>query len=622
MVVQHHATDPTYTTEYEYDDLDQLIRVTRNEDSALTIHYEYDSAGRLIRTYTGNVESTPGARAGEDDDGIAVTDTAYEYDLQGRLWKVKLYAYEDQPVTPEVTTYTYDDAGYLHTITQANGVVFDYTFDSLGRLDLLVHIDSADSHVIASFDYAYDSAGRCESVLEQFDTNDSAGFELVQSFAWAYDDLDRLTAETFDLGDDGPTVSAGDYVTKYKFDLNGNRVAKLTDHDYSGDVESMNADETIAYAYDDNGRLLTEAKDDLSQANADRYTVYHYGTNNERTEQTGKTVCQGLAPGTELEDVENEYDLAGRLAIVTIDRPGENDDETVTFAYDDDGNRVGQAVEDAEGTATTTYLIDDNNFTGYSQTLEQTDRNASSQVVKKTTYVVGADVTGQYVTADETTTGAIFLQDGHGSTRGLYATASATGALLNAALVTAGGSTWTKTLTYDAYGNAVGFDPASAKTELLYNGESFNSRTGQQYLRARWYDPASGRFGTLDPWAGDVTSPISPHKYLYASTSPVMNADPSGWASLLEKAIDIHHIVAKGAMKAGAVVARNVLLIFTIAVNSAANLVPLARGFHQHLHTIRYCNWVADLLSNAQSAEEVYEILAMIKETLRSGGPF
>jgi len=480
LVVQHHATDPTYTTEYEYDDLDQLIRVTRNEDSALTIHYEYDSAGRLIRTYTGNVESTPGARAGEDDDGIAVTDTAYEYDLQGRLWKVKLYAYEDQPVTPEVTTYTYDE----------------------------------------------------------------------------------------------------------------------------------------------NGRLLTEAKDDLSQANADRYTVYHYGTNNERTEQTGKTVYQGLAPGTELEDVENEYDLAGRLAIVTIDRPGQNDDETVTFAYDDDGNRVGQAVEDAEGTATTTYLIDENNLTGYSQTLEQTDRNASSQVVKKTTYVVGADVTGQYVTADETTTGAIFLQDGHGSTRGLYATASATGALLDAALVTAGGSTWTKTLTYDAYGNALGFDPATARTEMLYNGESFSARTGQQYLRARWYDPSSGRFGTLDPWAGDVTSPISPHKYLYASTSPVMNADPSGWASLLEKAIDIHHIVAKGAMKAGAVVARNVLLIFTIAVNSAANLVPLARGFHQHLHTIRYCNWVADLLSNAQSAEEVYEILAMIKETLRSGGPF
>ncbi len=50
------------------------------------------------------------------------------------------------------------------------------------------------------------------------DRNDGlAGFELVQSFAWGYADLDRLTDETFDLGNDGSTT--GDYMTMYSFDL-------------------------------------------------------------------------------------------------------------------------------------------------------------------------------------------------------------------------------------------------------------------------------------------------------------------------------------------------------------------------------------------------------------------
>ena len=372
-------------------------------------------------------------------------------------------------------------------------------------------------------------------MLEQFDTNDSAGFELEQSFAWAYDDLDRLTAETFDLGDDGS--STGDYVAVYEFDLNGNRLAKETDHDYSGAVGNMSADETIAYTYDENGRLLTETKD-AAGTTGDRHTVYAYGTNYERTEQTGKTVYQGLTAGTEQdkrEVVANEYDLAGRLAGVEIDRTGGGGGVTVTtFEYDDGGNRVRQVgvAASPSGDVTTTYLIDDNNLTGYSQTLEQTDRDYSDEVVKKTTYVIGPDVIGQYVTEDSTTTGAIYLQDAHGSTRGLYATTS--GALLDAAKIASGGSTWTKTLTYDAYGNALGFDAASAGTELLYNGESFNSRTGQQYLRARWYSPAAGRFGQLDPWAGSIYLPLSLNPYNYCHASPVFHIDPTGRVTIRE----------------------------------------------------------------------------------------
>ncbi len=87
-------------------------------------------------------------------------------------------------------------------------------------------------------------------------------------------------------------------MTVYEFDLNGNRLAKDTDHDYSGPVSGMTDDETIAYTYDDNGRLLTETKDAAGTAD-DRHTVYQYGPSDELTEQTGKTLYQGLTAGTE-----------------------------------------------------------------------------------------------------------------------------------------------------------------------------------------------------------------------------------------------------------------------------------------------------------------------------------
>jgi RHS repeat-associated protein len=81
---------------------------------------------------------------------------------------------------------------------------------------------------------------------------------------------------------------------------------------------------------------------------------------------------------------------------------------------------------------------------------------------------------------------------------------------------------------FDAYGNAIGFDPSVALTEFLYSGEQFDSKIGQQYLRARYYDPATGRFNRLDPFFGNLNDPQSFHKYLYVHADPVNGIDPTG----------------------------------------------------------------------------------------------
>jgi len=63
---------------------------------------------------------------------------------------------------------------------------------------------------------------------------------------------------------------------------------------------------------------------------------------------------------------------------------------------------------------------------------------------------------------------------------------------------------------------------------MLYRGEQYDSNLGLYYLRARYYNPATGRFMSRDPNAGLITIPITLHKYIYAGDNPISWKDPSG----------------------------------------------------------------------------------------------
>ena len=78
--------------------------------------------------------------------------------------------------------------------------------------------------------------------------------------------------------------------------------------------------------------------------------------------------------------------------------------------------------------------------------------------------------------------------------------------------------------TYDVYGEPTA--PGSLGNEFDFAGQQTDPSTGLQYLRARYYDPASGTFMSRDPLA------IMPHwlqsSHAYATSSPVGRVDPSG----------------------------------------------------------------------------------------------
>jgi hypothetical protein len=61
---------------------------------------------------------------------------------------------------PESTTYFYDLLGRPDYTIMPNGVVEDYTFDAMDRLDLMAHKKVSDNSVLASFDYSYRADGK------------------------------------------------------------------------------------------------------------------------------------------------------------------------------------------------------------------------------------------------------------------------------------------------------------------------------------------------------------------------------------------------------------------------------------------------------------------------------
>jgi RHS repeat-associated protein len=66
------------------------------------------------------------------------------------------------------------------------------------------------------------------------------------------------------------------------------------------------------------------------------------------------------------------------------------------------------------------------------------------------------------------------------------------------------------------------------------SGEQYDQDLTLYYLRARYYNPDTGRFLSRDPEAGKPIYPKTLHKYLYASGDPVNRIDPMGREAMVE----------------------------------------------------------------------------------------
>ena len=90
---------------------------------------------------------------------------------------------------------------------------------------------------------------------------------------------------------------------------------------------------------------------------------------------------------------------------------------------------------------------------------------------------------------------------------------------------TTSGTTVSAPISDDASGQVRG---GATLPRFGYTGELQDAATGQVYLRARWYNAASGRFGSRDDYAGEIEQPQSLHRFAYVHNDPVNATDPTG----------------------------------------------------------------------------------------------
>jgi len=417
--------------------------------------------------------------------------TTYGYDNRDRL---------TSKATPQGTlSYSYDVAGNLLSTrsSNTNGVSVSYSYDALNRLSTAADGGKDTRPATGSTSYSYDEVGNLSGYLYP---------NGVQS-SYVYNTLNRLTSMSVNKGASvlasyGYTLgAAGNRLSVTE--QSGRRVNYSYDDLYRLTNETITADAvttnngSIGYSYDAVGNRLSRSSSIAAVPSTthafdanDRLTTDSYDSNGNTISSAGNSYS---------------FDFENRLTSLNNGQ--------VSIVYDGDGNRVSKSV----GGVTTRYLVDNLNHTGYAQVVEeQAVVGGQSSVVRAYTY--GNDLISQQQLISGGWTASFFGYDGHGSVRMLT---DASGAV-------------TDTYIYDAFGILI-HQTGTTANDYLYAGEQRDAHLGLDYLRARYMNPATGRFWSMDGFEGFDFDPLSLHKYTYAAADPVNKLDPTGQATVAEQ---------------------------------------------------------------------------------------
>jgi len=489
-----------HTQTYTYDDVGNLtLQTDRNgrerefvydELDRLTQERWLDGAGDPIHTILLEYDAM-GAITDASDDASAIH---YTYDALGRQTAADNLGTPDAPQV--VLAFAYDPVGNLLSQTDTiDGTLTGTelrTYDALDRLTRVTQhgTDATDARV----DFTYNAISQI-AAIDRY--TDLAAADTPIHTALTYDDAARLTDIAHSL-DAAPLASYA-----YTLDDNG-RITEVVD-----------ADGTTAYTYDDAGQLL--AATHSAQANesfaydpagnrtgggyatgpdnrltADGLFTYEYDNEGNRTQRTD------LATG---DVTEYHWDYRNRLTSVETRDDGGALLASVDYTYDALDRRIAKAADpDGAGPAfeTATQFV----CHGPDVLLQFDD---AGDLDHRTLH---GPLTDQ-VLADDT--GALLwpLTDHQGTVRDL---ADATGAIADHRV-------------YTSFGAITSHTEPTVAHPYAYTGREADAETGLLYYRARYYDPATGKFISEDPIAFDGGDT---NLYRYVANSTPNAADPLG----------------------------------------------------------------------------------------------
>ncbi|MBB4807592.1 RHS repeat-associated protein [Chryseobacterium defluvii] len=503
------------TTSSNYDGASRLLSVTDANNK--TTSYEYDLNDNVTKVTDANGEIVQHTY---DANNNHMTIKNPKNETQTNTYNFDNDLPGSESFGNHTKTYIYNDDGSLATFTRGNGM-FTYTYDmNTGRL-----LNDGQTQ------YTYDSRGNIKTI-----TNTNGTLTLN------YDNNDRLTSYSdyygqtvsygYDNNNNVKTITyPGNKIVSYVYDAN-NRCTSVTDwnaktttytyltDDRISQITLPNGTKTI-YSYDIAGRPsgISNKKNNNAVISEYTFTLDNAGNHLAETISEPSIIAglQNIIPGTEsygnyphnristqggtgfthntagaITNKGNNnftYDLNDNLLSV-------NGNINAQFKYDGSGNRR----EKASAGITTRYVL---NILGMSQVLME---NNSSNMVQNY-YVYGP--TGLLYRVKANNAYSYYHYDFRGSTT----------AITNEA------QTVTHSYSYDPFGKII------ANTEADFNPYRYVGQHGVQYenndlmfMRARYYDPTTGRFVSEDPvWHLNL--------YPYADNNPIMGIDPIGKAT-------------------------------------------------------------------------------------------
>ena len=331
--------------------------------------------------------------------------------------------------------------------------------------------------------YGYDAAG---SLTSETDTQLGAASE-TQCFtyttngqlsqAWTATDACAATPTTTSHSTVGDGLGSGDaYDEAWAYNARGEPASK------TAWVPSASGYATTSYGYAPTAP--TELTSTSTTGATTGSTSYRYYANGNQDTRTASVGSQTLA-----------WDANGNLTGVDTTS---GSTPVASYVYDADGTLLTRT----EGTSTTVYLPG-----------EQLTINTNGGTLSGTrSYTLPGGITAVR-TGSGSNYGFEIASDQHG-TNTLYLDS------------TAQDPTWRQ---YDPFGNPRGTTPGAGTFpgSRGFLNDPDDAATGLTNVGARWYDPSTGTFISLDPLL-ENSSPNQLNGYTYAAANPVDGSDPTG----------------------------------------------------------------------------------------------
>lgn len=423
---------------------------------------------------------------------------------------------------PETVTYAYDEVGNPRTMAGTNTYVASSTYTPYGEASQLVlgvnnqtgslnftrDVETRDITQatltgqtaypqIEKMAYTYDAVG---NVTKLVDTQGGSPTSPVETHCFNYDKLRQLT-EAWSSTDAcatrpsalGNTTKVGGpqpYALSWSFDAAGNRTQQV-----ARKTGTMTADHTTTYTIGGTGFTKHQvAKAELKIGTATTASTTRTFT----YDPAGNIKTRTITTGTTSEATTFTYGADGTIDTVAV--PTGNS----KYVRDADGNILARA--DTSGTTKTTTLY----LPGQEVAVATTGTSVGATTVTKYYNFNGLNVA---------------MRVNKGNVRYLMADRNGTNQVAVNPL------DWTVTRrTFDPYGNQVGATTPTGATfpgARTFINKPYVALTKLVDIGARLYDPAVGRFTSVDPvlFADD---PQQANGYSYADNNPISFTDPSG----------------------------------------------------------------------------------------------